>query len=82
MSQKFALIVEEDCTWTTARGDLRAPRGITVNAKTPLAAAKKIWRMEKHLSVIEIRNVMSREEHYFQASEWMAPSRTGRRKFK
>ena len=81
MAHKFALIVEEGSTWMTAR-DIRAPRDIIVNAKTPLAAAKKIWRMEKHLSVIEVRNVMTCEEHYFQASEWMAHSRKGRRKFK
>ena len=69
--QKYVLVLDED-----------DQREIVVNAKTPLAAAKKLWRMYKDLDLVYLRNKITKEEYKFCASIWMARNNTGKRKFK
>ena len=69
--QKYILLLDED-----------DEREIIVNAKTPLAAAKKFWRMYKDLDIVYLRNKFTKEEYKFLASIWMARNNTGKRKFK
>jgi len=41
-----------------------------VNANTPLAAAKKIWRVNKDLDVIYIKDINTDEIYHFLSSSW------------
>ena len=41
-----------------------------VNAKTPLVAAKKIWRVNKDLDIIYIKDINTYEIFYFSSSTW------------
>jgi hypothetical protein len=41
-----------------------------VNAKTPLAAAKKIWRANKDLDIIYIKDINTDEIFYFSSVTW------------
>ena len=41
-----------------------------VNAKTPLAAAKKIWRVNKDLEIVYVQDVNTDEIFYFTSSTW------------
>ena len=41
-----------------------------VNANTPLSAAKKIWRVNKDLDIIWIKDFNSNEIYHFSPSTW------------
>ena len=68
--------------WPDAYTEKRCTREINVNANSPLAAAKKIWRMEKHLNLVNLQDIGSGDEYQFHVSQWMAHSRGSKRKFR
>ena len=41
-----------------------------VNAKKPLAAAKKIWKSRKYLVRFTIKNVETNETYQFNSKSW------------
>ncbi len=43
---------------------------IEVNAKTPLAAAKKIWRRKKSLTIFDITDIDTGEIFKMDSSHW------------
>tara|TARA_B110000967_G_C18807913_1_gene522008 strand:- start:206 stop:436 length:231 start_codon:yes stop_codon:yes gene_type:complete len=50
--------------------DLNEIKDFFVNANTPLSAAKKIWRVNKDLDIIWIKDVNTNDIYHFSPSTW------------
>ena len=50
--------------------DEKEIKDLFVNANTPLSAAKKIWRVNKDLDIIWIKDVNTNEIYHFSPSTW------------